>query len=101
MHSKKRIELIIEKMAYKRACRVLENSGLTGYTVLPALAGYGGTTAWRRDSDISSSRDMVVIISIGDPSLVETAISEIERLLSAHVGVVTVGDVSVIRDENF
>jgi hypothetical protein len=31
-----RIELIIERMAHKRACRVLEAAGMTGYTVLPA-----------------------------------------------------------------
>lgn len=101
MHEKQRIELIVERMAYKRACRVLEDSGLTGYTVLPALAGSGGRTQWRRDSDISASRDMVVIISIGDAPKVEKAIEDIERLLGRHIGVVTVSDVRVIRDSRF
>ena len=101
MHDKQRIELIIERMAYKRACRVLADSGMTGYTVLPALAGSGGRTEWRRDSDISASGDMVVIISIGDAPKVEKAIEDIERLLGRHIGVVTVSDVRVIRDSRF
>lgn len=101
MHRKLRIELIIERMAYKRACRVLKESGMTGYTVIPALAGSGGRTEWRRDSDISASRDMVVIISIGDAERVETAIEKIEGLLGRHIGVVTVSEVNVIRDGRF
>lgn len=101
MYNKQRIELIIERMAYKRACRVLEESGLTGYTVIPALAGFGGGARWQRDSDISSSRDMVVIISIGDSEKTDLAIQNIEKLLSSHIGVVTVSDVRVIRDALF
>lgn len=101
MHDKQRIELIIERMAYKRACRVLEDSGMTGYTVIPALAGSGGRTKWRRDSDISASRDMVVVVSIGDPEKVEKAIEQIEKLIGRHIGVVSVSDVKVIRDKRF
>jgi PII-like signaling protein len=101
MHEKKRIELFIEKMAYKRACRILVANGLTGYTVLPALAGFGGETEWQRDTDISTSRDMVVVVSIGEEEKVKGALTEIKNLLGAHIGVVSVGSVSVIRDELF
>lgn len=101
MHEKRRIELIIERPAHKRACRVLEQSGLTGYTVLPAMAGFGGGNRWSRDTDISTSREMVVIISIGSEDRVETALKELENLLSAHIGVVSVSRVEVLRDERF
>ncbi len=60
MHTMKRLELIIERMAYKRAGRVLESAGLNGYTVLPALAGFGNRTKWQRETDLSASQDMVV-----------------------------------------
>lgn len=101
MHSKQRIELIIERMAYKRACRVLEASGLTGYTVLPALGGYGNGNRWQRDTDISGGSDMVMIISIGSPERVTKALTDIESLLGAHIGVVSVSDVQVLRGERF
>jgi len=48
MHIKKRLELIIEKPAMKRACRVLEEAGVKGYTVLPTMAGYGNGMRWQR-----------------------------------------------------
>jgi len=101
MHTKHRIELIIERMAFKRACRLLEAAGMTGYTVVPALAGFGGGNRWQRDSDISASRDMVVIISVGDQERVETAIDQIESLLGSHVGVVNLSEVRVLRDDRF
>ena len=101
MHTRHRIELIIERMAYKRACRILEASGMTGYTVLPAMAGFGNGNRWQRDTDISASRDMVVIVSIGDEERVRACMAEIARLLGAHIGVVTVTEVEVLRPERF
>ena len=101
MHTKFRIELIIERMAYKRACRVLEASGMTGYTVMPALAGFGGGNRWQRDNDISASKNMVVIVSIGDEERVKASLQEIENLLGAHIGVVNVSEVQVLRDDRF
>ncbi|MEO0981530.1 MAG: DUF190 domain-containing protein [Pseudomonadota bacterium] len=96
-----RIELIIERMAYKRAGRILEASGLTGYTVVPALAGYGNNNRWTRDTDISASRDMVVILSIGDEAKVSAALDEVSKLLGEHIGVVSVSDVTVLRPQRF
>ena len=101
MHTRHRIELIIERMAYKRACRILEASGMTGYTVLPAMAGFGNGNRWQRDTDISASRDMVVIVSIGEESRVRGCMEKISSLLGAHIGVVTVTEVEVLRPERF
>lgn len=101
MHERLRIELIIERMAYKRAGRILEDAGMTGYTVLPALAGFGNGNRWSRDTDISSSSDMVMIISIGSEDRVTTALEEIRRLLGDHIGVVSTSPVSVLRPDRF
>lgn len=101
MHRRRRIELIIERMAYQRAGRVFEAAGLTGYTVVPALAGFGRGTHWRRDDDISASRDMVVMIAIGDAERADAALKALGELLGEHIGVVSVGDVEVLRPERF
>jgi PII-like signaling protein len=101
MHNKKRIELIIEKMAHKRACRVLEAAGMTGYTVLPAMAGYGGGNRWNRETDISASRDMVVIVSIGDEDKIAEAMLQISDILGDHIGVVSLSSVEVLRPDRF
>ncbi len=101
VHARKRIELIIEKMAHKRACRVLEAVGMTGYTVVPAMAGFGGGNRWNRETDLSASRDMVVIISIGDEHRVNEALDQIADILGDHIGVVSVSNVSVLRPDRF
>ena len=101
LHRKRRLELIIERMAWKRASRVLEQAGLTGFTVLPAIAGFGGGNRWTRDTDISGSSDMVVVVSIGDEEVVGKALTELQRLFESHIGVLNVSDVDVMRPERF
>lgn len=100
-HNKQRLELMIEKMAYKRACRILEDAGVSGYTVVPALAGYGNGSRWQRDQDISGSRDMVVIISITDAETLDTIREKMASLLASHIGVVSISAVTVLRPEKF
>lgn len=96
-----RIELIIERMAHKRACRVLEAAGMTGYTVMPAMAGYGNSKRWSRDTDLSASGDMVVIVSIGDEAKVRATMTQISDLLGAHIGIVSLSEVEVLRPNRF
>jgi PII-like signaling protein len=101
MHTRLRLELIIERMAAKRACSLLEMAGLKGYTILPAISGFGGVTRWNRDTDMSASSDMVVIISIGADSQIRAALTDLESLLGSHIGVLTVGEVQVLRPDRF
>ncbi|MEM8610263.1 MAG: DUF190 domain-containing protein [Myxococcota bacterium] len=101
MHDKRRLEIIVERMALSRATNILEDAGLTGYTVLPAISGFGGNTRWQSEGDLSTTQEMVVVIAIGDEAKVERALRELHRLLERHVGVLTVGDVQVLRSGRF
>lgn len=101
MQDKQRLEIIIERMAMRRACEILEAAGLTGYTVVSAMEGYGGKRRWRRGDDLSTAEEMVVIITIGDAARVEKALAELQRLLADRIGVLSVGAVSVLRPELF
>lgn len=101
MHDKRRLELIVERMALTRALNILEDAELTGYTVLPAIAGFGGSVRWRSEGDLSTTQEMVVVISIGDAEKVDKALQDLYRLLDRHVGVLSVGDVQVLRPGRF
>ena len=101
MHDKRRLEIIVERMALGRACNILEEAKLTGYTVLPAMAGFGASTHWRSEGDLSTTQDMVVVITIGDKAKIERALHELHRLLERHVGVLSVSDVQVLRPGRF
>ncbi|WP_373009603.1 DUF190 domain-containing protein [Hyphomonas sp.] len=101
MHEKIRLELIIERMALKRACRILETAGVSGYTVLPALSGYGRGSRWQRDRDLSASQDMVVIISISDEAPIRNVLLELHELLDQHIGILNTSRVEVLRPDRF
>ena len=101
MHKKRRLELIVERMALSRACNILEEAELKGYTVLNAVAGFGGTTYWQSEGDLSTAQDMMVVISIGDGETIDRALRDLYRLLDRHVGVLTVSDVEVMRPARF
>lgn len=101
MATMKRLELIIERMAMKRAGRILEAAGAKGYTVVPALAGFGQGSHWQRDRDMSASQDMVVMISISTPETMTRARDDLQSLLGAHIGVLSICDVEVYRPERF
>ncbi len=101
MYDKRRLELIVERMALSRALNILEDAKLTGYTVLPAIAGFGGSVRWRSEGDLSTTQEMVVVISIGDAEKIDKALKDLYRLLDRHVGVLSVGDVQVLRPGRF
>ena len=101
MYDKRRLELIIERMALPRACNVLEEAGLTGYTVLHAFAGFGGGSRWKAADDISDTREMAVVIAIGDEARISAALDSLTSVLASHIGVLTVSQVEVLRDERF
>lgn len=100
-HTRKRVELIIERMAMKRACNLLEAAGVSGYTILPALAGYGNERRWNRDNDISSSGGMIVVICVTSGEAMQRIQQELANLLDTHIGIVTVSDVEVMRPARF
>lgn len=101
MHSKRRLELIIERMALARACNVLEEAGMRGYTVLRAVSGHGHSTDWSQEGDPSGSQEMAVVIAIGDEEKIDRALQELHRLVDAHIGVLSVSEVMVLRPERF
>lgn len=101
MHEKRRLELIIERMALRRAQEILENARLTGYTIINANAGYGGGRRWRRSGNLSSADEMSVIVAIGDQDKIDLALEELEKLLKAQIGILSISRVEVLRPDRF
>lgn len=100
-HRKKRIEVIIETPVLSRLLDDLDRLSVTGYTVLPALAGRGRTGSWRRDDAVNPAGQMVCVVCITDQQKVESVLGAVHGLLSRQIGIVSVSDVEVIRQEHF
>jgi nitrogen regulatory protein PII len=101
MHAKKRVEIILEAPALNRLASALEAAGVTGYTVLPVLAGKGTTGAWTRDGLVGGAGAMVCVITITDAARVEAVLEKVMSVLSRQIGLVSIGDVQVVRGERF
>jgi PII-like signaling protein len=101
MFAKKRLELIIEKPAFRRACRILEDAGVKGYTAFSAFAGYSGGMRWQRGTDLSTSQDMIMLVGVMDKDIVEKVIDDLENLIGSHIGLLNISDVTVLREEKF
>jgi PII-like signaling protein len=100
-YPKKRIEIMVEAPLLTRAIAVLDELKVSGYTVLPALAGRGKDGSWHRDGLVGRVGSVVQIFCIVDESRVDEILEPLFKLISRQIGIVTVSDVQVIRPEHF
>ncbi|GGK23945.1 DUF190 domain-containing protein [Salinarimonas ramus] len=100
-HPKKRLDIIVEAPIMNRLLDLLDRLAVTGYTVVPALAGRGRDGSWRRAGLVSDAGQMVMVICVLDESRVPEVLEPVYKLLSRQIGIVTVSDVAVIRREHF
>ena len=100
-HSKKRIEIVVEAPLLKRLIELLEESPVNGFTVLPAISGYGHEGSWDRGGQVSDAGQMIVVVCIVDPGRVEEIVESVYEFLSRQIGIVAISDVEVIRTDKF
>lgn len=101
MHLKKRIDLIIEMPLVRRVTERLERAGVSGYSVLPVIAGAGRSGAWSADGLIGEAGHMAAIVCIVDAGKVDAVLDQVFAVVQRQIGFVTVSDVSVVRPERF
>jgi PII-like signaling protein len=100
-HPKKRIDIMVEEPLMTRILALLDQHGVSGYTVLAALAGRGKDGAWHRDGLVGRAGSIVQISCILDESRVDAVLEPLFKVVSQQIGIVTVCDVAVIRPEHF
>ena len=100
-YPKKRLDIIVEAPIMNRLLDLLDRLAVTGYTVIPALAGRGREGSWRRAGLVSDAGQMVAVICVLDDSRIAEVLEPVYRLVSRQIGIVTVSDVEVVRREHF
>ena len=101
MFAKKRIDIVVEAPLLARVLSVLDEQGVTGYTVMPALAGRGQGGSWHRDGLVGRAGAAVLVFCILDESRIDEVMGPLFKLVSRQIGIVTVSDVHVLRPEHF
>lgn len=92
---------MVEAPLMQRVLKLLDENGVSGYTVFSALAGRGKDGAWHRDGVVGRAGALVWILCIVDESRVEDVLEPLYALVSKQIGIVTLSDVRVIRHEHF
>ena len=98
---KKRIEIMVETPLMTRVIRILDDLGVSGYTVVPAIAGRGKDGSWHRDGQVGRVGSVVQILCIVDGTREHDVLEPLFRLVSRQIGIVTVSDVRVVRSDQF
>lgn len=101
LHPKQRIEIILEAPALKRLTKHLDDLKVSGYTVMPAIAGRGNGKSWTREGLVTEAGKMVVVVCIVDKQFTDQILETIFGLVSNQVGILSVSSVEVVRAEKF
>jgi len=98
---KKRIEIVVEAPLLRRITAKLDETGVTGWSVVPILAGHGRDGDWSAEGQIGTASQMVMLITIVDAAKLDAVLDSVFALVSHQIGFVTVSDIAVVRPERF
>jgi nitrogen regulatory protein PII len=101
MHPKKRVEIFIEAPLVGQVMDRLNAADVSGYSVMPIVAGRGLEGAWAAEGQISSASQMMMVICVTDAAKLEELVDSIYALLQRQIGFLLVSDVNVIRPGRF
>ncbi|MEM8950033.1 MAG: DUF190 domain-containing protein [Pseudomonadota bacterium] len=101
LYDAKRVAIIIEAPMQERLTDAMEQAGVTGYSVLPVLAGSGKSGQWSADDSIGRAGGLVQVICIVRPEAIDQLIDHAFPLVQRHIGIITIADCQVLRPELF
>ena len=100
-HLKKRIDIVVEVPLMRTITNKLDETLITGWSVVPIMQGRGVVNAWSSEGQVSDVANMVALLCIVDPAQADRVIDAIFSAIRDRIGFVTLSDVSVIRPERF
>lgn len=99
--AKKKLEIIVEQPVLGRVLDLLDQLAVTGYTVVPAMAGRGREGSWRDEGAITDTGQMVVVMCLLDESRIQAVLEPVYKVVRRQIGIVAISDVQVIRRDHF
>ncbi len=100
LFTKKKVEIVIAAPLLRRILAILDELGVTGYTVLRAISGKGHHVEWDL-ADLSSSTQQVMIVVVVADETAERIAQEVGAVFEKHHGVVFFTSVEVLRSDYF
>lgn len=91
----KKLEIIIEAVERRRVCKILDEVGVSGYTVIDDLQGRGKTGS-KNASDLSNILKSSMIIVVDEEQIINTAIGKLKEVFKYYSGKMFLSDIQVI-----
>jgi nitrogen regulatory protein PII len=96
MRSVKRIEVVIDALQLKRLLKVLDEAGVSGYTVLPNARGRGERGA-RRADELTGALENAYVFTACPPEEADRVVEAITPMLERFGGICLVSDAEWVR----
>jgi len=100
-HKAKQVAITIEAPMERRLRTVLEEAGVTGYSVLTVIGGSGRSGVWSAEGQVGLAGGMIQVICIIRPDRLDGLLDAVFSVVERHIGVVTITDCDVLRAERF
>ncbi|HRQ76285.1 MAG TPA: hypothetical protein PK098_10240 [Phycisphaerales bacterium] len=91
LRSMKRVELVIDTLHLTKATDQLRDAGVTGYTAIPNVAGFGDRGDQRADDVSGVSSNAYLLLAVPDEEL-DRILSTVKPLLQVYGGICLVSD---------
>ncbi|MCG8402227.1 MAG: DUF190 domain-containing protein [Firmicutes bacterium] len=102
LFDKKRISVIVEKACRDKVVKLLEDSGVSGFTVYKDIYGKGKSGVRDNYGSVSEISGNLEIVSITGPEVADRILQSLAALIDkGFVMIVHVVDVKVIREDYF
>ncbi|MXP14124.1 transcriptional regulator [Altererythrobacter confluentis] len=96
---RKRIEILADTPLARRVTDVIDQVGISGWTVLPVQSGSGRDGQWREER--VTGADKSLILSIASEEKAAALVDALAPILTSHGLLLTMWNVEVIRGERF
>lgn len=98
--SRRKVEVLIDAPLLPRLTAVATSAGITGYTLLPALGGYGRGGRWTEDQ-VTGAQSKVMFLAVMSDDKAAALTDALGPLLESHGLLLMVSAVEVVRGSNF
>lgn len=98
---KKRIEIFVEAPLLPKVIEQLDAARVSGYSVMPVIAGRGFDGIWSAAGQVGSANQMAYIVCIIDEARGDAVLHQVFAIIERQIGFIATSDVEVIRADRF
>ncbi len=92
----KKLEIIIESVERRRVCRILDEVGVKGYSIIDDVQGRG-KTGTRSAQDLSNILKSSLIIVVDEEAVIKNAIEKLKVVFNFYSGKMFLSDVEIVE----